>query len=149
MLKVRNAGLTIKVRCGKIVLTGSSAAGKTSFFRLLMKQKHCEKYISTGVAETQQVTIAIKAHIEPSAQGDDVEFNTLTLDEEISQLRSRLHSIQKSDTDAHGNALPVSDQSNVLTKVENNIASNSEIEDLPEEPIEDVWNILTFMDTGG
>ena len=32
MLQIREKGLTIKVRYGKVVLTGSSAAGKTSFF---------------------------------------------------------------------------------------------------------------------
>lgn len=83
MLKVREAGLTIAVRYGRVVLAGSSAAGKTSFLRLLMAQKHHQEYISTGLAETQQVSVASKAHIQPSAE-DDIKFKTLNLDEEIS-----------------------------------------------------------------
>ena len=157
MLQIREKGLTIKVRYGKVVLAGSSAAGKTSFFRLLMKWQHCKEHISTGLAETQPVTIA-KAHIQPSTQHEDIEFNVLDFDDEISQLRSRLHgklhmepSLQNSGSVTHANevALSKSIQPQVLTEVETNIALKSEIEKLPQQPIEDVWNILTFIDTGG
>ena len=157
MLQIREKGLTIKVRYGKVVLAGSSAAGKTSFFRLLMKREHCEKHISTGLAETQQVTIAMKALIQPSTQHDDVEFKALNFDDEISQLRSRLRrklytepSLQKSRPVTHTSEVK-SSRPQLLTEVETNIAANSEIEKLPQQPqpIEDVWNIITFIDTGG
>jgi len=158
MLQVREAGLTIKVRYGKVVLAGASSTGKTSLFQLLMKQQHCQKHISTGLAEAQQVTIAMKAHAQSSATSDNVEFKALNFDDEISQLRSRLHGrlhtepslhSKKSVTRVHEIVLPKSAQSKILTEVETNIASNSEIEKLPQQPIEDVWNILTFIDTGG
>ena len=160
MLQIREKGLTIKVRYGKVVLAGSSAAGKTSFFRLLMKRHHCEKHISTGLAETQQVTIAMKALIQPSTQHDYIEFKALNFDDEISQLRSRLRgklnteqSSQSSRSVTHTTKLksPKIVQTQVLTEVEANIASKSETEKLPQrpQPIEDIWNILTFIDTGG
>ena len=160
MLQIREKGLTIKVRYGKVVLAGSSAAGKTSFFRLLMKRHHCEKHISTGLAETQQVTIAMKALIQPSTQHDNIEFKALNFDGEISQLRSRLRgklnteqSSQSFRSVTHTTKVksPKIVQTQVLTEVEANIASKSETEELPQhpQPIEDIWNILTFIDTGG
>ena len=154
MLQSREKGLTIKVRYGKVVLTGSSAAGKTSFFRLLMKRQHCEKYISTGLAETQQVTIAMKALIQPSTQHNDVEFKALDFDDEISQLRSRLWrksktepSLQKSRPVTHTSEIK-SSRPQVPIEVEADIVANLDVEKLLQ-PITDVWNILTFIDTGG
>ena len=159
MLLIRKEGLTIKVRYGKVVLAGSSAAGKTSFFQLLMKRPHCQKHISTGLAETQQVTIA-KAQIQLSTQSDNIEFKALNFNDEISQLRSRLHSKLHTEPSLHtSKTVPHTHEStrtrslkskvHVLTGVEADVASNSEIHKLPQQPIEDVWNILTFIDTGG
>ena len=157
MLQIRKVGLNIKIRYGKVVLAGSSAAGKTSFFRLLMKQQHCQKHISTGLAETQHVSI-VKTQVLQPTQDDNIEFKPLNFDDEISYLRSRLYeklhaksSLQtcKSISQVHESTLQNSPKSRVLTEVEADIASTSGTHELPIQPIEDVWNILTFIDTGG
>ena len=101
-----------------------------------MKQQHYHKHISTGLAETQQVTIAMKAHIQPCATSDSIEFKALNFDDEISQLRSRLHGklhtepslhSKKSVTHVHEITSPKSNQFKIITEVEANIALNSGI----------------------
>ena len=51
MLEARRSGNAIKVRYGKVLLSGSCATGKTSLFRLLMKKKLEDQYKSTPLAD--------------------------------------------------------------------------------------------------
>ena len=53
--EAKEKGLTVKVTYTTVALTGSSAAGKTSFLNLLNKNKFISHHDSTNVAESKQV----------------------------------------------------------------------------------------------
>ena len=78
MSKARKDGLSLKVRYGKVLICGASAAGKTNFFNLLMEDKFQPNHISTKVAEPQQVTIAMKTQL--SKSNDKIEFTKMDID---------------------------------------------------------------------
>ena len=40
MIEARKQNKTIKVRYGRVLFSGSSGVGKTSFYKLLMKKDH-------------------------------------------------------------------------------------------------------------
>ena len=155
MLEARTKGDTIKVRFGKVLVSGSCATGKTSFFCLLMKQKLEDRYKSTGLADAHRIIFTTKIHVQPSTETDeDVEFEVLNLENEISQLRSYVHT-KVSNTVSHPTVPSTTHDSTVevptnsITDIENDIASNSETDQIPEQSTEKIWDILTFVDTGG
>ena len=88
MLKARDAKYSVPIRYGKVLFCGASAAGKTNFLNLLMKENFQSSHISTEVLKPQQVTIATKAVI--SSNDNEVEFTKMSIDEEILQLESYL-----------------------------------------------------------
>ena len=90
MLEARRTGNAIKVRYGKVLFSGSCATGKTSFFRLLMKEKMEDQYKSTGLADAHRVIFTTKVYIQSSMSDEDVEFEVLNLNSEISQLRDHM-----------------------------------------------------------
>ena len=90
MLEACRSGNAIKVRYGKVLLSGSCATGKTSFFHLLLKKKLEDQYKSTSLADAYRVIFTTKVHVQPSTSDEDVEFEMLNFKSEISQLRSRV-----------------------------------------------------------
>ena len=150
MLEARIKGATIKVRFGKVLVTGSCATGKTSLFCLLMKQKLEERYKSTGLADAHRITFATKVHVQPSTSDEDLEFEALNINSEISQLKSHVH------TKAVSSCLPTDENtvgatitSDSITEIEADIAAGSDIDQTPKQSTEKIWDILTFVDTGG
>jgi len=154
MLKAREDGSSMKVRYGKAILVGSSAAGKSSFFRLLMKRDHQTEHISTGLADSHQLTSVMKVGISST-----LEFVELDLEKEINELRQRLPKIMSSkqnvhlhkpnptpDADVKG---PVKDAHSVLTGVEKSSLAIKKQLPKKEKDLQDVWNVLTFIDSGG
>ena len=146
MLEARRSGNAIKVRYGKVLLSGSCATGKTSFFRLLMKKKFEDQYKSTPLADAHRVIFTTKVHVQPSTSDEDVEFEVLDFKSEISQLRSHVHTKVNS---AHKSTVEATANSDSITKIETDIAANLEIEQVPKQSTEKIWDILTFVDTGG
>ena len=146
MLEARTKGGTIKVRYGKVLLSGSCATGKTSFFHLLMKKKLEDQYKSTPLADAHRVIFTTKVHVQPSTSDEYVEFEVLDLESEISQLRSRVHTKVNS---AHESTVEATANSDSITKIETDIAANLETEQVPKQSTEKIWDILTFVDTGG
>lgn len=158
MLEAREAGHSMKVRYGKALLVGSSAAGKSSFFRLLMKEDFEQKHISTGLADSHQLTFATKVDV--TTNDNNIEFIALDLDKEIDELRSHLPSSRKdseailqeepihsSEEDNASNQTAIEGTEKKLTSVElNSIAVKK---DMPKKPVKDVWDVLTFIDSGG
>ena len=156
MSKAREDNCSLKVRYGKVLACGAGAAGKTNFFNLLMEENFQPLHISTALAKTQQVTIAMKARLSKTTD-KKVTFSKMDIDSEIDQLLSYLPkkyttpSPQIRDT-------PADEKRHVQinTKVESytiaeemmssKLASNA---DVPTPHLEEVWDILTFMDTGG
>ena len=88
MLKARDSKHSVPIRYGKILFCGAAAAGKSNFLKLLMKEDFQLLHISTEVLKPQQVTIAMKALM--LSNDDEVEFEKMTIDDEIIQLESYL-----------------------------------------------------------
>ena len=82
--QAKNESLTINVRHAKILISGASCAGKTSFSRLLRNEKHVKAYKSTPAAHSQQVLLSDKVNVEGT--------NWVSLDNklETQQVTSRL-----------------------------------------------------------
>ena len=83
----------IKVRHAKILFCGASGAGKTSFCHLLKHKPFNEKHISTGLGDTQQVMVSVKATMKDNVL---IELDPA---EEIHQLKLRLKYKKLSDND--------------------------------------------------
>ena len=182
MLQARENGQTINVRYGKAILVGSSAAGKSSFFRLMMKKEHQPQHISTGLANSLQLTFATKVDV--STSGEQVEFLQLDLEKEINELQSRLQESQTHDNAshvqlgevienhdisthvkiAHSEVIEKYDNSThakiahseviekantIFTSVEKEMAASVTIRNVPRKSLQETWDILTFIDSGG
>ena len=155
---------TLKVRYGKVLICGASAAGKTNFLKLLIEEEKFEpKHISTELAKHQQVAIlAMKAELSTDSN-EKLIFKKMDIDREIDQLMKRLPkkyttpSIQKPTV----NEVQRIAESEILQHTTiaedimcNKLAANTdeevdEINTLPVKPLEETWDILTFIDTGG
>ena len=172
MLKACDAGVSIPVRYGKVVFCGAAAAGKTNFFNLLMEEYFQQSHISTILLEPQQA-IAMKA--QSSSNEGEVKFKKMTIDKEILVLESYLEEAYNEPKDNNNNASKSSDNEPSYKNMDGNIKSkqpNAKPEsenanttlknrDLTSSKgvkgekmskksrSKDVWNILTFMDTGG
>ena len=171
MSKAREDNCTLKVRYGKVLACGAGAAGKTNLFNLLMEEDFQPLHISTELAKQQQitistepqhcqVTIANKACIWLSTNANrKVTFLKMNIDTEIDQLLSYMPKKYTLPSTQMG-VRPTDDKQHVQenTKVENYTfaedkmssklanTSGSEIETKLQN---EVWDILTFMDTGG
>ena len=167
MLKARDAKYSVRIRYGKVLFCGAAAAGKSNFLNLVMKEEFQPLHISTEVLKPQQVTIAMKAVISSHDDGE-IEFEKMSTDEEILQLVSYLPktpSQAPSKDKPSAETLPGKDppaaslQNNSLElPLENKpIADNSKLasaavagsKKLYDKRQGKVWDILTFMDTGG
>lgn len=162
MLKARRTGNAIKVRYGKVLLSGSCYTGKTSFFHLLMKDKSEDQYESTGLADAHRVIFTTKVYVQPSTSDEDVEFAVLDIESEISQLRSHVRTKASNEVSlpivpstTHDSTVEETESaveettSESITDIENNIAANLETDQIPKQSTEKIWDILTFVDTGG
>ena len=152
--KAREDGCLLKVRYGKVLICGASEAGKTNFLNLLMEDKFQPIHISTEVAKSKRVMIAMKAQVSKNDK-NKVVFAKMDIDSEIDQLKSYLpkkyikqsYSIQDdAESDIQKKSTFAEDK--ICGKLADN-ADSEEEETLPARPVEKVWDILTFIDTGG
>ena len=170
MLKARNAKYSVPLRYGKVLFCGAAAAGKSNFLNLLMEQDFQPLHISTEVLKPQQVTVAMKAVV--STDDDKVEFKRMNIDDEIlqlesylpenfskfasspsssavknnsqiSQLKSKNADHKGENADHKGKNIDISVEESKLT-----FTNMNEVKKLAKKP-GDIWDILTFMDTGG
>ena len=92
----------------KIFLTGSAAAGKTSFRRSLLNSCFSEEYTSTDMLETKQAYIVNSACLLESKQGGKVwyeltpknqliHFNTLLKSQQLMEVSSCSQTVSKKD----------------------------------------------------
>ena len=152
MLEARKTGITIKVRYGKALLIGSCGAGKSSFFHLLMKKKHKQNNMSTGLADSHHVTVAMKTTAREISKttGKEIEFVELDLDKEMLQLRSRLQEkVSNQSSPQLDSSSPQTIDTQILTGVETYLAANVSSEEDNQKDLSEVWEILTFIDSGG
>ena len=85
----------MKVRFIKLLLTGSGAAGKTSFSNLLMKNKFVDIHHSTNIVQTKHAVSVRKAVVVGLNQCDDQNVVWLEMDDDsqMSHLRQILLSL--------------------------------------------------------
>ena len=159
MSKAREDNCSIKVRYGKVLACGASAAGKTNFLNLLMEEDFQSVYVSTGVAETNQCTIAMKARLSESKNTKTLKFTKMDIDNEIDQLM--LYLPKKYTKPSNQNNVKSADEEEYVDSQENytiveqemshTLAAdvNSDEQILLTRRAGEVWDILTFIDTGG
>ena len=88
--KAKRQHRTVPVRFLKILLTGSGAAGKTSFSNLLLKKKYVTEHHSTNVVHANHAVSVSKAVIRSSSVKEEVTWIELGFDLQISHLQSVL-----------------------------------------------------------
>ena len=96
--KAKNQKGKVKVRFVKIILTGSGAAGKTSFSNLLMKNKFVNFHHSTNIVQTKHAVSVKKAVVVTSNQCDEQTVVWLEMDDDsqMNHLRQVLLSLDSS-----------------------------------------------------
>ncbi|XP_065907619.1 uncharacterized protein [Dysidea avara] len=94
--KAKKQHRTVPVRFLKVLLTGSGAAGKTSFSHLLLKRKFITEHHSTNVVHANHAVSVSKAVIQSSSVNEQVTWIELGFDLQISHLQSVLRSSSKS-----------------------------------------------------
>ena len=161
MIEARKKNKTIKVCYGRVLFSGSSGVGKTSFFKLLMSRNCSELHISTKLAQPEQVVAAIK--VDAYSQDDCVDFYELNIENEILKLQSLLNTMAH---DQPTNKIPeiatipaeepdikqtTNDEDVKLCGVEIQMACemSSDTKLITKTEKRDEMNIFTFMDTGG
>lgn len=149
MINARKENKTLKVRYGRVLFSGSSGAGKTSFFKLLMNRNRCEQHISTGLLQSEQVIAAVKVDVHTKDQC--VEFYELNIKNEILKLQSLLTGMaSKQPMTSIGSKMASSEKvqlCNVEVHMAREISSKTDFIDKTDKV--DEINIFTFMDTGG
>ena len=143
--KAKESGLTLKLRYTTIAFTGSSAAGKTSFFKLLNKEKFTTEHHSTNVAESKQIVYSAGV-VGSGVKSQWVELSHETM---LKQLGSYLKthtknlisftSLRNKDTKSHTTKF----------QVEDNIAEHASKSFAKSPSLGDVWKMVNFLDTGG
>ena len=162
MLDAKKKGYTLKVRYSKVLFSGSSGAGKSSFVNLLMNKKINQRHVSTGVAESQQIMMMKKMAVvfKPEEGKESFEWTELNLDKEISQLKLHLfkkmnHSLTHQESSCEGNpgqefkTVDQGPETYPQCTVENDIAKSAAEQGSFTGVSSDVWDVVTLLDTGG
>ena len=165
MIEARKQNKTIKVRYGRVLFSGSSGVGKTSFYKLLMKKDRSKQHISTRIVKPEQVIAAIKVDVHNE---DCVEFYELKIEDEICELKQLLlnvmaheqqpnkkpevTSMKRTTPEQPNNKQIMNNEEVKPCGVEIQIASEMSSSTKPitktiQKGVE--MNIFTFMDTGG
>ena len=158
MLKARDANCSIHVRYGKVLFCGAGGTGKSNFLNLLMRDDFQCLHISTEVSKPQQLTM--KAQV---SGNDEVEFEKMDIDKEILLLTAYLQekldvSSQAIDiTTLSDDKAQVPSQDDEPTDKKYITTADSEfalvnVDPNIKKPLKapgEIWDILTFMDTGG
>ena len=177
MIEARKNNKTVKVRYGRVLFSGSSGAGKTSFYKLLMNRDRSKQHISTGLAESEQVIAVMK--VDMHRQDKRVVLYELDIEKEISKLKSllnRLATDNQSKLNATASDKPNKDkisatqnipdehfekantysEESTLCGVEFQLAKEIPSHDIVStkftsktEAEDETMNVFTFMDTGG
>ena len=153
-MEARHKGLAIKVRHSKVLFCGSSAIGKSNFINLLLKKKFDKNHKPTGVTESHQLLAKQITLIKSQCNSKICELEYLNFEMQIKFLRWYLKTknYHSSTIDIHAEKLSSgsiesNDQPQQTLPIENKVAQSDA--DVPSGDPPDVWNLLTFLDTGG
>ena len=161
LLEARKDKYSLKVRYGKVLICGASAAGKTNFLNLLMEDEFQPKHFGTALAKSQKV-LAMKVELSTSSN-EKIIFKKMDIDTEIVQFmkylpkkctlpkKRTIPSIQK-PAEEEEQRIAESEIQRTCTITEDIISSKLAATvdtKTPVKSLEKVWDILTFIDTGG
>ena len=148
--KAKKSGLTLRLCYTTIAFTGSSAAGKTSFFNLLNKKKFTAEHHSTNVAESKQVVYTAGV-VGSGIKSQWIELSHETMLEQLfGYLKTHIKSKSWLEQLVSSLMTYIKRNESHATKcqVEDNIAENAfSFEKSPS--LGDVWKMVNFLDTGG
>ena len=143
--QAKKNGLTLKLSYTTVALTGSSAAGKTSFLNLLSRKKFTAQHHSTNVAESKQVVYTAGV----VGSGKESQWIDLSHKNMLEQLKDYL--------ETHAPTVTHTEMKKYTTKcqVEDDIVNADDmiIRKLLNQDnassLGDVWKMVNFLDTGG
>ena len=138
--KAKDSGLTLKLCYTTIAFTGSSAAGKTSFSKLLNKKKFTADHHSTNVAESKQIVYTAGV-VGSGVKSQWIELSPETMLQQLSRYLETHTEISLEDKGIE-----------TKCQVEDDMAENaSKSFRLSFETISlgNVWKVVNFLDTGG
>ena len=143
--RIQNAkddGLTLKLCYTTIAFTGSSAAGKTSFLRLLNKKKFTTDHHSTNVAESKQVVYTAGV-VGSGVESQWIELSHETMLEQLSRYLTTHTNLNVEGEGIKSHA--------TKCQVEDDIAKTALQYSFPfvRVSLGDVWKMVNFLDTGG
>ena len=170
MLHAKEDNLSIKLRHSKVLFCGSSYAGKTNFINLLLNKDFVEDHKSTGVTESHQL-LAMQVNIIPASGEEKYNYEVFGYDKQIKYLSwclktgkydkkprkgakdQEITSLQANSKSELGETSiqihPTSKSGNRMQKTSSVINEVANVADTPPGEPPDVWDILTFLDTGG
>ena len=137
--EAKEKGLTLKLSYTTVALTGSSAAGKTSFLNLLSRKKFTAHHHSTNVAESKQVVY--KARVVGS--GKESQWIDLSHENMLKQLQDYLKT--HIPTLRHTRSKKYIPQCDVENEMATHILHTKDT----DTSLGDVWKMVNFLDTGG
>ena len=163
MLDAKKKGYTLKARYSKVLISGSSGAGKSSFVNLLLNKEINQRHVSTGVADSQQIMVTKKmgAMLRVEKGKETFEWTELNFDKEIAQVKLHLFKQMQQSLNYQQSkcgtylykSLKEGDNSAIHTQtqcaVENDIVKSPTEKKLLNSLSLDVWDVLTLLDTGG
>ena len=136
--EAKRNGLTLKFSYTTIAITGSSAAGKTSFLNLLNRKKFTQHHHSTNVAESKQVVCVNTVGVVGS--GKESQWIDLDRDTLLSQLRKyldeKIKTVEKIDRQ----------DNSTKCQIEDDIAGDTSS---MSPTLGNIWKIINILDTGG
>ena len=141
--QAKKSGLTVKLSYTTVALTGSSAAGKTSFLNLLSRKKFAAHHHSTNVAESKQVVYTAGV----VGSGRESQWIDLSHENMIKQLYVYLDSVNIPMPGFYSKLKEVFKRRHGRTSVEHDIASPKYENET--EPLGIKWKMVNFLDTGG
>ena len=141
--RAKESGLTVKLSYTTVALTGSSAAGKTSFLNLLSREKFTAHHHSTNVAESKQVVYTAGV----VGSGRESQWIDLSHENMIKQLYVYLDSVNIPMPGFFSMLKEVFKWHHGRTSVEYDIASPKYENET--EPLGIKWKMVNFLDTGG
>ena len=150
--EAKEKGLTVKLSYTTVALTGSSAAGKTSFLNLLNKNKFIAHHHSTNVADSKQVvyTAGVVGSGQKSQWIDLSHKNMLEQLKDYLETKIPIVTLTSMENTTH---CPVVDDiaSARNLKVKDVSDPKSVLDGDPDDDssLGDVWKIVNFLDTGG
>ena len=153
MLEARHKGLSIKTRHSKVLFCGSSAIGKSNFINLLLKKKFEKNHKPTGVTESHQLLSKQITLVKSKCDSKICELEYLNFENQIKWLRwylkTKNYHSSTNDTCTEklsSDSIESNDQPQQTLPIENKVAQSDAVP-LGNPP--DIWNLLTFLDTGG